>query len=66
MPAETVALMKPPAPPKWRVELTPAASIKPVAIRWLWPGWIARGKLNGLAGVGGSGKTTLAIGLMER
>ena len=64
MPAETVALMKPPASPKWRAELTPAASIKPVAIRWLWPGWIARGKLTVLAGAGGSGKTTLAIGLI--
>lgn len=64
MPAETVSLMKPPASPKWRAELTPAAAIKPVAIRWLWPGWIARGKLTVLAGAGGSGKTTLAIGLI--
>lgn len=64
MSAEPIALMTPPSSPKWRAELTPAASIKPVAIRWLWPGWVARGKLTVLAGAGGSGKTTLAIGLI--
>lgn len=48
----------------WRAELTPASTIRPVAIRWLWPGWVARGKLTVLAGAGGSGKTTLAIGLI--
>jgi energy-coupling factor transporter ATP-binding protein EcfA2 len=46
------------------VELTPASSIIPQPINWLWPGWIARGKLTVLAGAGGSGKTTLAIGLI--
>lgn len=50
--------------PVWRAELTPAAAITPVPIRWLWPGWIARGKLTVLAGAGGSGKTTLAMGLI--
>lgn len=49
---------------RWLAELTPASSIKPVAIRWLWPQWLARGKLTILAGAGGSGKTTLAIGLI--
>lgn len=48
----------------WRADMTSAASIVPVPIRWLWPGWIARGKLTVLAGAGGSGKTTLAIGLI--
>lgn len=50
--------------PAWRAELTSAASITPVPIRWLWPGWIARGKMTVLAGAGGSGKTTLAMGLI--
>ncbi|AWY44451.1 AAA family ATPase [Pseudomonas putida] len=45
-------------------ELTPASSISPQPINWLWPNWIARGKLTVLAGAGGSGKTTLAIGLI--
>ncbi|SED68324.1 AAA domain-containing protein [Pseudomonas anguilliseptica] len=49
---------------RWAAELTPASSIKPRAIRWLWPQWLAKGKLTVLAGAGGSGKTTLAIGLI--
>lgn len=62
---EGVAVLpKPPASQKWRAELTSAASIAPVPIRWLWPGWVARGKLTVLAGAGGSGKTTLAVGLI--
>lgn len=64
MSADPVSIMKPPASPLWRANLTPASSITPVAIRWLWPGWVARGKLTVLAGAGGSGKTTLAIGLI--
>ena len=34
---------------------------KPEAVRWLWPGWLARGKLHVLAGAPGTGKTTLAM-----
>lgn len=45
------------------VDLVCAANVKPRAIRWLWPGWMAKGKLAILAGVGGTGKTTLALGL---
>ena len=48
----------------WKVNLVSAASIKPVAIRWLWPGWLAQGKLHILAGAGGTGKTTLLLGLI--
>lgn len=51
-------------PAVWRVNAVCAANIKPVAIRWLWPGWLARGKLHILAGAGGTGKTTLLIGLI--
>jgi putative DNA primase/helicase len=35
-------------------------SIEP--IDWLWAGWLARGKLHMLAGQGGGGKSTLALG----
>jgi putative DNA primase/helicase len=49
--------------PSGRVTLTPASSIKPVAIRWLWPGWLARGKLHLIAGSGGTGKTTIAVAI---
>lgn len=52
------------SPAVWKVNAVSAASIKPVAIRWLWPGWLARGKLHILAGAGGTGKTTLLISLI--
>ncbi|MDY7558980.1 AAA family ATPase [Pseudomonas sp. CCC3.2] len=48
----------------WKVNAVKASSIKPVAIRWLWPGWLAQGKLHILAGAGGTGKTTLLLGLI--
>lgn len=47
----------------WRANLTPASQIKPVSIKWLWPQWIALGKLTILAGAGGAGKTTMALSL---
>jgi putative DNA primase/helicase len=43
------------------VKLTSADSISPQPIEWMWPGWIARGRLHILAGQPGSGKTTLAL-----
>jgi hypothetical protein len=43
------------------VELLQAANLKPEAIRWLWPAWLAQGKLHVLAGAPGTGKTTLAL-----
>ena len=45
-----------------RVELIRATDIAPEPIRWLWNGWLARGKLAILAGAPGTGKTTLAMG----
>jgi putative DNA primase/helicase len=45
------------------VELVNAANIKPEPIDWLWPGWLARGKMHILAGRPGCGKTTLALAL---
>lgn len=47
----------------WRANAVPATHIKPTAIRWAWPGWLALGKLTILAGAAGTGKTTLTIGL---
>ena len=52
------------SPAVWKVNTVSAASIKPVAIRWLWPGWLAKGKLHILAGAGGTGKTTLLLSLI--
>lgn len=51
-------------PAVWRANAVRAANIKPAPIRWLWPGWLARGKLHILAGAGGTGKTTLLISLI--
>lgn len=45
------------------VQLTCAADIKPEAIRWLWDGWLARGKFHIFAGQAGTGKTTIAIAI---
>lgn len=45
------------------VSLQCAADITPEAIRWLWNGWLAKGKLHIFAGMAGTGKTTIAIAL---
>lgn len=49
--------------PNWSAKLTQASTINPLAIKWLWPQWIASGKLTILAGAGGTGKTTVALNL---
>jgi putative DNA primase/helicase len=43
------------------VFLRRASDITPRAVAWLWGGWLARGKLHVFAGVGGQGKTTVAL-----
>ena len=45
------------------VQLTQASQLKIVAVRWLWPGWLARGKFHVLAGAPGTGKTTIAMAM---
>lgn len=45
------------------VNLRCAADIVAKPITWLWKGWLPAGKLTILAGNGGTGKTTLALGL---
>jgi len=32
-------------------------------VRWLWPGWLAAGKLHILGGAPGTGKTTLTLAM---
>jgi putative DNA primase/helicase len=53
--------MRNPSPQNGALELIDAASVSAEAIRWLWPGWLARGKLHVLAGAPGTGKTTIAL-----
>lgn len=43
------------------VNLIPASSINPEPISWIWNGYLAAGKLHILAGVPGTGKTTIAL-----
>lgn len=38
-------------------------SITPEPINWLWPGWLAGGKMHILGGQAGGGKTTIALAL---
>ncbi len=45
------------------VVLINASDIDPVAIDWLWQGWLAMGKLHILAGMPGQGKTSLALSI---
>lgn len=60
----TIATLEiPQAPAFGSVDLIRADTLKPEPIRWLWPGWLARGKLHVLAGAPGTGKTTLAMEL---
>jgi putative DNA primase/helicase len=45
------------------VNILPASAYSPKALRWIWDGWLARGKLHLLAGAAGTGKTTIAISI---
>lgn len=46
-----------------RVRTVRGNELKIRPVRWLWPGWLAAGKLHILAGSPGVGKTTLALAL---
>jgi putative DNA primase/helicase len=45
------------------VVLVNGSDLTPEPIRWLWPNWLALGKLHILAGAPGQGKTTIAIAM---
>lgn len=45
------------------VSLICGADLKPEAINWLWPGWLAAGKMHVFGGAPGTGKTTIAMAL---
>jgi hypothetical protein len=42
------------------------ADVKPTSIEWLWPNWVAIGKVSVLAGEGGRGKSTILCDLAAR
>src|SRR6266404_7012708 len=45
------------------VELLSGTAYNVEPVRWLWPNWIARGKVHLVAGMAGTGKTSIAISL---
>jgi putative DNA primase/helicase len=45
------------------VELLRGSDVKPEAVTWLWPGWLAAGKMHILGGAPGTGKTTIGMAL---
>lgn len=45
------------------VILVNGADLTPKPVRWLWPGWLALGKIHILAGAPGQGKTTIALAM---
>lgn len=50
-------------PPPDGVKLARGDTLKPEPVQWLWPGWLALGKLAILAGAPGTGKTTAALSM---
>jgi putative DNA primase/helicase len=48
------------------LEVLCMADVKPRSIDWLWPNWIAIGKVTVLAGEGGKGKSTVLCDLAAR
>lgn len=45
------------------VSIIRGCDLTPEAVKWLWPGWLAAGKLHILGGAPGTGKTTLALAM---
>src|SRR5580658_5695832 len=41
-------------------------SVAPVPVEWLWPGWLAAGKLHLMAGMPGVGKSFVTCDLAAR
>lgn len=68
--ADVLALARLPdrtAPPcadsRSSVILTRGSEVQPIAVDWLWSGYLAAGKLHLIAGAPGTGKTTIAAAL---
>lgn len=49
--------------PAVHVILRTASDVAPTSVDWLWPGWLAAGKLHLIGGAPGTGKTTVAASL---
>jgi len=62
-PERAIRSEAPPAKPA-SVELVKAATVRMAAVRWLWPGYLAQGKMHILGGAPGCGKTTICLALI--
>lgn len=47
----------------WRFDLVSLADVQPKTVDWIWPNWLAAGKLHILAGHPGDGKSTITAWL---
>ena len=54
------------SPPIAGLDVVCMADVKPTSIEWLWPNWVAIGKVSVLAGEGGRGKSTILCDLAAR
>lgn len=50
--------------PAAAVVLASGVTLTPEPVEWLWPYWLAIGKVHIIAGAPGQGKTTIAVGAM--
>jgi hypothetical protein len=55
-----------PAAPTFELALTKLSTVQPEQVRWVWPGYIALGKLNALDGMPDIGKSTVSIDIASR
>ena len=46
-----------------RVELIRGCDVIPEPVQWIWPGWLAAGKMHVLGGAPGTGKTSISMAL---
>jgi putative DNA primase/helicase len=51
------------SPDQSKVILRRGSDVTPAPIDWIWPGWLAAGKLHLIGGAPGTGKTTVAVSL---
>lgn len=49
--------------PASEVAMVRGCDLKPEAIEWIWPGWLAAGKLHILGGAPSTGKTTISMAM---
>ena len=60
------SVVLPPLAPVSGLDVVCMADVKPSSINWLWPNWIALGKVSVLAGDGGRGKSTILCDITAR